>query len=59
MLGTFTGLEFETLLLLSVPLSVGENNVIFAMLSGNTHFFYKQHFYKQHQAEIAKKISKS
>ena len=23
-----------------------------------THFFYKQHFYKQHQAETAKELSK-
>ena len=27
--------------------------------SPNTRFFYKQHFYKQRQAEIGKKISKS
>ena len=24
----------------------------------NTHFFYKQHFFKQRQAEIGKKLSK-
>ena len=26
---------------------------------GNKHFFYKQHFHKQRQAEIGKKLSKS
>ena len=50
--------------LISLFLSTKENSVINLQCVRNkiilyyTHFFYKQHFYKQRQAEISKKLSK-
>ena len=50
--------------LISLFLSTKENSVINLQCVRNkiilyyTRFFYKQHFYKQRQAEISKKLSK-